>query len=160
MPCGCTNHDATYSPLTVHHSSFFCSPFTTHRSYMANTLCKAERLNSKILIEKMFSGGSRSFSIFPLRVVYLPLEEQREAPVSVLVSVSKKRFKRAVKRNRVKRQVREAYRKNKHDLCTLFNEKQQSLAVAFIYLSDQLVASAEIEEKMKTLLARIAEKSV
>ena len=36
---------------------------------------KAERLNSKILIEKMFAGGSRSFSVFPLRVVYLPVEE-------------------------------------------------------------------------------------
>lgn len=127
---------------------------------MANTLCKAERLNSKILIEKMFSSGSRSFSIFPLRVVYMPLEEQREVPVSILVSVSKKRFKRAVKRNRVKRQVREAYRRNKHELCALFQEKQQSLAVAFIYLSDQLASSVEIEEKMKTLLARVVEKSV
>lgn len=126
---------------------------------MANTLCKAERLNSKILIGKMFTGGSHSFSIYPLRVVYMPLEEQREAPVSILVSVSKKRFKRAVKRNRVKRQVREAYRKNKQDLCMLFSEKQQSIAVAFIYLSDQLVSSVEIEEKMRTLLARIAEKS-
>lgn len=126
---------------------------------MANTLCKAERLHSKILIGKMFTSGSRSFSIFPLRVVYMLLEEQREVPVSILVSVSKKRFKRAVKRNRVKRQVREAYRKNKHDLCMLFREKQQSIAVAFIYLSDQLVPSDEIEEKMKTLLARIAEKS-
>lgn len=126
---------------------------------MPNTLCKAERLNSKILIEKMFTGGSRSFSIFPLRVVYMPLEEQREAAVSILVSVSKKRFKRAVKRNRVKRQVREAYRKNKQELCALFREKQQSVAVAFIYLSDQLAPSTEIEEKMKILLARIAEKS-
>ena len=75
------------------------------------TLCKAERLNSKILIEKMFAGGSKSFSIFPIRVVYMPVE-QGEAPASILISVSKRRFKRAVKRNRVKRQVREAYRKN------------------------------------------------
>lgn len=127
---------------------------------MENTLCKAERLNSKILIEKMFTGGSHSFSIFPLRVVYMPLEKRGDAPVSILVSVSKKRFKRAVKRNRVKRQIREAYRKNKHALCGLFDGKQQSLAVAFIYLSDRLAPSVEIEEKVKTLLARITEKSV
>ena len=69
---------------------------------MANTLCKAERLNSKILIEKMFAGGSKSFSIFPLRVVYMPVENQ-DVQASILLSVSKKRFKRAVKRNRVKR---------------------------------------------------------
>ena len=74
---------------------------------MPNTLRKSERLDKKKVIEKMFAGGSRSFSVFPLRVVYLPVEEL-EAPVSILVSVSKRRFKRAVKRNRVKRQIREA----------------------------------------------------
>ena len=66
---------------------------------MPNTLRKSERLDKKKVIEKMFAGGSRSFSVFPLRVVYLPVEEL-EAPVSILVSVSKRRFKRAVKRNR------------------------------------------------------------
>ena len=114
---------------------------------MPNTLRKSERLDKKKVIEKMFAGGSRSFSVFPLRVVYLPVEEL-EAPVSILVSVSKRRFKRAVKRNRVKRQIREAYRMNKHGL----------LAVLFIYLSDQLVDSSVIEDRMKTALARIAEK--
>ena len=64
-------------------------------------MCKAERLNSKILIGKMFEGGnSKSFSIFPIRVVYMPIE-QGEAPATILISVSKRRFKRAVKRNRV-----------------------------------------------------------
>ena len=89
---------------------------------MPNTLRKSERLDKKKVIEKMFAGGSRSFSVFPLRVVYLPVEEL-EAPVSILVSVSKRRFKRAVKRNRVKRQIREAYRMNKHGLLAVLTEK-------------------------------------
>ena len=42
---------------------------------MPNTLRKSERLDRKKVIEKMFAGGSRSFSVFPLRVVYLPVEE-------------------------------------------------------------------------------------
>ena len=105
---------------------------------MPNTLRKSERLDKKKVIEKMFAGGSRSFSVFPLRVVYLPVEEL-EAPVSILVSVSKRRFKRAVKRNRA-------------------DGKKCRLAVAFIYLSDQLVDSSVIEDRMKTALARIAEK--
>ena len=67
---------------------------------MTHTLHKAERLNRKKVIEKMFAGGSRSFSLFPLRVVCLPVAEL-DAPVSILVSVSKRRFKRAVARNRV-----------------------------------------------------------
>lgn len=125
-----------------------------------NTLCKAERLCSKIQIEKLFAGGSKSFSIYPLRVVFMPVEKKEDAFASILISVSKKRFKRAVKRNRVKRQIREAYRKNKHELLSFLGEKPEGLAIAFIYLSNELIATDEIEGKMKTLLARIIEKSV
>lgn len=123
---------------------------------MRNSLCKSERLDRKKIIEKMFAGGSRSFSVFPLRVVYLPVEEL-DADAAILVSVSKRRFKRAVKRNRVKRQIREAYRLNKHRLLDTLAEKKCRLAIAFIYLSDQLPESSLIKERVKTALARIAE---
>lgn len=125
-----------------------------------NTLCKAERLCSKLQIEKLFMGGSKSFSVYPLRVVFMPTEKKEDASASVLISVSKKRFKRAVKRNRVKRQIREAYRKNKHELLEFLDEKAEGLAIAFIYLSDEILSTDEIESKMKVLLARIIEKSV
>ena len=124
---------------------------------MANTLHKVERLDKKKIIEKMFAGGSRSFSVFPLRVVYLPVEEL-EAGASILISVSKRRFKRAVKRNRVKRQIREAYRVNKHELLNILVERKCRLAIAFIYLSDQLVESSIIEDRMRIALVRITEK--
>ena len=124
---------------------------------MANTLHKVERLDKKKIIEKMFAGGSRSFSVFPLRVVYLPVEEL-EADASILISVSKRRFKRAVKRNRVKRQIREAYRVNKHELLNILVERKCRLAIAFIYLSDQLVKSSIIEDRMRIALVRITEK--
>ncbi len=124
---------------------------------MAHTLKKIERLDRKKVIEKLFSGGARSFSVFPIRVVYMPVEEL-EAPVSILTSVSKRHFKRAVKRNRVKRQIREAYRLNKHLLLDQMADSSCRLAIAFIYLSDQLTESSLIEERMKTALARIAEK--
>ena len=123
---------------------------------MPHRLRKTERLNRKKIIDKMFAGGSRSFSVFPLRVVYLPVEEL-EAPASILVSVSKRRFKRAVKRNRVKRQIREAYRLNKQDLLRVLEEKRCRLAIAFIYLSDQLADSSILEDRMKVALARMAE---
>lgn len=122
-----------------------------------NRLRKPERLSRKKIIEKMFAGGSRSFSIFPLRVVWLPVEEL-DVPASLLVSVSKRRFKRAVKRNRVKRQIREAYRLNKQPLLEALAEKDLRLALAFIYLSDELVDSTVIAEKMKIALVRIVEK--
>ena len=124
---------------------------------MANTLHKVERLDKKKIIEKLFAGGSRSFSVFPLRVVYLPVEEL-EADASILISVSKRRFKRAVKRNRVERQIREAYRVNKHELLNVLAGRKCRLAIAFIYLSDQLVESSIIEDRMRIALARITEK--
>ena len=79
------------------------------------TLTKSERLCSKTLIERLFAGGNSSFPAFPLRVVYMWLEpSEGTSDVSILISVPKKRFKRAVKRNAGKRQVREGYRRNKY----------------------------------------------
>lgn len=124
---------------------------------MASTLYKSERLNRKKIIDKMFAGGSHSFSVFPIRVVYLPVEEL-ESSVEILVSVSKRRFKRAVKRNRVKRQIREAYRLNKQVLVEALATHHQKLAVAFIYLSDELIDSSVMQERMRIALSRIVEK--
>ena len=122
------------------------------------TLCKAERLNSKIVIGKMFEGGaSKSFSIFPIRIVYMPLEEGRSS-LSMMISVPKRRFKRAVKRNRVKRQIRVAFRMNKQQLVDQLEQSNRHLAISFIYLSDELVPTAELEEKVKIALTRVSEK--
>lgn len=126
----------------------------------SHTFSKAERLCSKKLIERLFGGEGKSFPAFPLRVVYMPLtEEEMAADVSILVSVPKKRFKRAVKRNRVKRQVREAYRRNKHILTEALaaQEGAPRMALAFIWLDGKLHPSVEVELKVKKLLHHIAE---
>ena len=126
----------------------------------SHTFSKAERLCSKKLIERLFGGEGKSFPAFPLRVVYMPLtEEEMAADVSILVSVPKKRFKRAVKRNRVKRQVREAYRRNKHILTEALaaQEGAPRMALAFIWLDGKLHPSVEVEQKVKRLLHHIAE---
>jgi ribonuclease P protein component len=80
----------------------------------AFTLAKEERVSSKRLIDELFTGNnSRSLVAFPIRLVYMQVEKDNPQ-AQILVSVSKRYFKKAVKRNRVKRQIREAYRKNKH----------------------------------------------
>ena len=124
------------------------------------TLQKKERLNSKIIIEKLFSGGSKSLPAFPLRIVYMPIEEDDYPTLSILISVPNKKFKRAVKRNRVKRQIREAYRKNKFILKDVLDKENKKAAIAFIWLGNELYESSDIENKVVKLLQLTAEKLV
>ena len=128
-----------------------------------NTLCKEERLHGRDAVESLFKkAGSRSMVAFPLRVVYALTDHKEGSDIRVrmLVSVPKRHFKRAVKRNRIKRQVREAYRTSKHqllaDIDTLF--PGQKLVMAFIYIDGELRPSAEIDAKLKNLLCRVGEK--
>ena len=79
--------------------------------------------------------------------------------VRILVSVPKRNFKHAVDRNRIKRQVREAYRKNKAVLTDFLAKKnERSVAVAFVWTDSKHRKSAEIDHRVRGLLLRIAEK--
>lgn len=109
------------------------------------TLCKSERLRGKLEFEKLMSSG-KSFIVYPLRVIWrLESRDADNPPVRVAVSVSKRRFKRAVKRNRVKRLVREAYRLHKYDFHA-FVPAGQMLDLLFIYVHDELPDYARIEK--------------
>lgn len=125
------------------------------------TFGKKERMTSRKLMEALFGGGrSRSMSAFPLRAVYMEADRPAGgAAVQVLVSVSKRHFKRAVMRNRVKRQIREAYRLNKHILteAALWSPGKM-LAVAFIWQAGELYDSRRVTESVASLLRRMAEK--
>ena len=79
-----------------------------------NTLGNRERIKSKKQLETLFGGGrSRSMAAFPVRLVYMTQDNDGTTPqMMMMVSVSKRHFKHAVKRNRAKRQMREAYRLN------------------------------------------------
>ena len=126
----------------------------------APTFRKKERIVSTRLIEMLFGkGDSQSLSAYPLRAVFLQTARQEKcAPVQILISVPKKRFKHAVDRNRVKRQIREAYRQHKQILEGEVAEEKQ-LMIAFIWLSDRHCPSSEIEKKVVSLLQHIAKGS-
>lgn len=125
----------------------------------APTFRKWERIVSKKQIESLFEGGeSQSLAAFPLRVVYqLTERRQSNTPAQILISVPKKRFKHAVDRNKVKRQVREAFRLHKQPLWDTIPDDKQ-LAIAFIWLSDKHCSTLEVEKRVVSLLRRIAEK--
>ena len=118
---------------------------------------KEERIVSNLLIETLFEkSNSQSLTAYPLRAVYLKTEHREGcAPVQLLISVPKKKFKHAVDRNRVKRQIREAYRKNKAILEGTVGEGQM-LLIAFIWLSDRHFATNEVEKRVVSLLKQMA----
>ena len=121
------------------------------------TLSKEERLSWKRYIDLLFEKG-QSFVAFPLRVVYLPMEEEMPARASFLVSVPKKRFKRAVKRNLIKRQVREAYRVRKYDLLEPLEAKNKGMLIAFLYLDKEIHPYAAMEKAMKKAIHILRDK--
>lgn len=124
-------------------------------SHGARTLPKSERLHSKKLIDSLFGGGkSKAMSAFPIRMVYMQLDTTDESGASqLLVSVPKRLLHRANKRNRVKRQIREAYRKNKHI------SEGMGLAIALIWLDGKTWPSDVVEQRVENLLTRAKEKA-
>ena len=85
----------------------------------------------------LFEKGS-SFIVYPLRVIYVEKQPVSGAEAAVLISVSKKRFKQAVKRNRIKRLIREAYRLNKQALLQSLREKEKGLLIGFLFVGNEL----------------------
>lgn len=125
---------------------------------------KAEKLVSKKLIDRLFTkGAAKALSSFPLRLVYMMLDstdedlmangrKQVQRNTQFLVSVPKRCFKHAVDRNRVKRQVREAYRLNRHRFSI---EEGKVLLVAFIWLDANHHATEEVMRKVVYLLSKM-----
>ena len=114
---------------------------------------KEEKLCSQKVIDELFSTG-RSFVNYPFRVVLLTVEKQ-DVPAKVLISVSKRRFKRAYKRNLVKRRIREAYRLNKHLLVPLLEKNSVNIVLAFVYLPVEIMDYKTIEKAMQKTLTSL-----
>ena len=114
------------------------------------TLPKEERLCSRKALEELFGGGHQSVSAFPIRAVFM---RNDLGIVRIIVSVSKRYFKRAVKRNRIKRQLREAYRLQKE----LLQPLDGGLDIAFLWTSDEVLPTEKVFQKMQNILLRIHE---
>ena len=114
-----------------------------------NRFPKRQRLCSRKSIETLFEGGngSKAVSAFPLRAVWQSSNE----PTRILISVSKRKLTHAVDRNRVKRQIREAWRLNQYLIENL------KINIAIIWLSEIPQTTETVSRKMRNLLHRISE---
>ncbi len=115
-------------------------------------LPKNERLHSKKLIKELFDKGS-SFFLYPFKVFYLSVDEAEGH--QVLFSVSKRKIKKAVHRNYIKRRVKEAYRLNKSLILDVSPKKK---IIAFVYIAPELEEFHVIQRKMQKILKRLGTK--
>ncbi|WP_029034268.1 ribonuclease P protein component [Salinimicrobium terrae] len=120
---------------------------------MDESFGKKEKLKSKIIIDRLFAEGN-SVKKYPLRLIYLPLEKAPEKINKVAVSVPKRSFKRAVDRIKLKRLLREAYRKNKY---LVTNNLPGQYAIMFIYTGREIWSYSELFRSSEELLKRFVE---
>lgn len=121
------------------------------------TLKKDERLCSQKTLGDLFTSGE-SFLVFPLKVVFLKSEVQLPHPAQAAFAVSKRNFKRAVKRNLLKRRMREAYRLNKNLLYDELAAKNIHISIMFIFVGKDLLEFSTIEKAMISALKKVAGK--
>lgn len=122
------------------------------------TFKKSERLCSKTLIETLFKQG-KSFLEYPFKVLYLPTivtaTDDVSYPAKVLFTVPKRQFKKAVQRNKLKRLMREGYRKNKYQLYETLSHNNLEITLAYVYVAKETMPYTEIEKKIKASILRL-----
>ena len=121
------------------------------------TLHKEERLSSQKTIEELFTSGE-SFLAYPLKVVFLKTESPQPFPVQAAFTASKRNFKRAVKRNLLKRRMREAYRLYKPDLYCELAAKSLQIAIMFVYIGKDMIEFVPIEKAMISAFRKLLSK--
>lgn len=128
---------------------------------MSYTFTKEERLCSKRLIEDLFRNGS-SFVVYPYRVVFLyqPSIQQSAVSAQCMISVSKRRFRKAAARNAIKRGIREVYRLQKSDLYNFLQEHAGHLLLAFQYVGKEKEPYAMLYQRMGKVLTKLKDEHV
>lgn len=121
---------------------------------LKQTFRKQERLKSSKLIKLLFTSG-KGFLVHPFKVNWQTRQAEGRYPAKVLISASKKHFRKAVERNHVKRLCKEAYRKNKQVLYDYLVEKNIGCDFSLVYIGREADPYTEIEEKIIAVLHRL-----
>ena len=111
---------------------------------------KSERISEKKIIENLFSSGKK-FCVYPFDVRFLSQDENFDSISKVLITVSSSKIKSAVKRNLLKRRIKESYRINKN---IIYNKL---LMIAFVYVSEEIFTFSVIDKAIKKILKKLSE---
>ena len=118
------------------------------------TFKKEERLYRKKIIKKLFEEGKK-FHVYPFKIIWLDIESDSKFPAQILISVSKRNFKKAVDRNKIKRQIREVYRINKSLFYEFMDKNKKHCVFAIIYSAEDFTPFKELEQKIIIILQRL-----
>jgi ribonuclease P protein component len=121
---------------------------------MKYTFNKKEKLTGERLVQEVFASKNR-FLNYPLKINYITLSTDDTTNVRVLTGCPKRNFKKAVDRNRIKRLLREAYRLNCHPLKSHMEITQQKMALAIVYIGEEMPNFDLIENKIKKTITRL-----
>lgn len=118
------------------------------------TFNKNERLHGKKSIQRLFSDG-KSFYQHPFKVYWTESDTISEFPIRVLIAVSKRTIRKAVRRNLLKRRTREAYRKNKSDFYKFLTDQEKHYDLGLVYIAKEMMLYHDIEMKIIQILERL-----
>lgn len=131
-----------------------CSPVAPSGAAHPYAFPRSLRLKSRKTVDVLFTRRDITLTAYPLRAVACRTDD---SPVlQVMFCCSKRRLHDAVPRNRARRQMREAFRLNRHALSRALSERGVALRVAFLWMSSRPVPTPRVESAMKTLLLKLA----
>lgn len=123
---------------------------------LRNTLSSTERLKSRKGLDTLMTTG-KVLRADPLLLHYLAVPYTASSPVQIAFSVPKRRMKLAVDRNRMKRRMREAYRKNKHELLSWCEQRQTGMLLMLVFRHGPEPNHGLAQEKIVLLLKRLVQ---